>query len=92
LKVGHCSSNMFHGRRIPSSRSCDVTFLHSLVIPTNPLNLGKLNKEDMRRRTNQYWPHDHQNWITLWNNQHSYLIEETEFKGNGHLHYNALYM
>lgn len=32
-------------------------------IPLDPLNTNKLLKEDMKGRTDRYWPQYHQEWI-----------------------------
>jgi len=36
-------------------------------IPTNPLNLNQVHKNNMKGRTNRYWPNYHKRWTTMWN-------------------------
>jgi len=34
-------------------------------IPTDPLNLDQLHKDDMRERTDRYWLQYREKWITM---------------------------
>jgi len=61
-------------------------------IPSDPFNLDQLHKEDMRGRTDRYWPQYHVAWIAMWNDRHNHLIHGNQFNGNGHLHDNSTYM
>ena len=61
-------------------------------IPSDPFNLDQLHKEDMRGRTDRYWPQYHVAWITMWNDRRNHLIHGNQFNGNGHLHDNSTYM
>ena len=36
-------------------------------IPVDPLNLDDVHKDDMRGRTDRYWPYNHPKWIVMWN-------------------------
>lgn len=62
------------------------------TIPTDPLNLDQLHKEDMRGRTERYWPQYHERWIVLWKDRHNRLIQGVQFNGNGHLRDTTTYM
>ncbi|XP_068504171.1 protein MAIN-LIKE 1-like [Phaseolus vulgaris] len=61
-------------------------------IPHDPFNLDQLHKEDMRGRTDRYWPQYHVAWIAMWNDRHNCLIQGNQFNGNGHLHDKSTYM
>jgi len=61
-------------------------------IPSEPFNLDQLHKEDMRGRTDRYWPQYHVAWIAMWNDRHNHLIYGNQFNGNGHLHDKSTYM
>jgi len=61
-------------------------------IPVDPLNLDEVHKQDMRDRTDRYWPQHHQHWIALWNDGHNRLIQGVHFNGNGHLYDDMQYM
>jgi len=61
-------------------------------IPTNPLNLDQLHMEDIRERTDQYWPQYHRTWVTMRNECHNCVIQGIPFTKNGHLHDNTPYI
>jgi len=61
-------------------------------IPVDPVNLDEVHKQDIRGRTDRYWPQYHQNWIAMWNDRHNRLIQGVHFNGNGHLRDNTSYM
>jgi len=61
-------------------------------IPTNPLNLDQLHREDMRGRIERNWPQYHAAWIAMWNDRYNRLIEGINFTSNGHLRDTTTYM
>ena len=56
------------------------------TILSDPLNLDQLHREDMRGRTDRYWPRYHAAWITMWNDHHNRPIQGNQFNGNSHFH------
>lgn len=42
--------------------------------PQPPANLDKLNKIDLRGKTDKYWPEYHREWIERWYNWRTQLI------------------
>ena len=69
---------------------CQFGFQQS--IPHDPFNLDQLHKEDMRGRTDRYWPQYHVAWIAMWNDRHNRLIQGNQFNGNCHLHDKSTYI
>jgi len=61
-------------------------------IPNDPLNLDQLHKEEMRVRTDRYWPQYHTTWLQMWNERYNRVIQGIPFNRNGHLRDNTSYM
>jgi len=61
-------------------------------IPSDPINLDQVHRDDLRGRNDRDWPAHHQQWIAIWNDRHNRVIQGVQFTANVHLRDSSVYM